>query len=295
MIIAPPNLGRRVLRVARPLMIGLDVAWLQEQLGVSLADGKFGPLTASAVVAWQIEQGILGDGIVGPATWRKLGVGAPLAPAVFIPPTSTSGLVSLIERALRAVKAFDPAGWAAILAPDMQRMGIITAARIAVFLSNVTHETGGLTRLVENLTYTTPGKLMETWPSRFPDLASEKPFLRNPQALAEKVYFGRMGNVNPGDGWKFRGRALYQTTGSNNYTALGKKTGDSIEAMTNATSVLEQRPGAVRSAVIFWDSMGGNALADAGNSREARRRGNGGYIGLDDVLAREATIRRASA
>jgi putative chitinase len=290
---APATLGQRVLRVG--VGRGADVAWLQEQIGVKPADSWYGHHTAAAVVAWQIENGILGDGVVGPATWRKLGVGAPAAPAVFVAPASTSAFTAIVERALRAVSAFDPDGWAAVLAPEMQRMGIITTARIAVFLSNVTHETGGLKLLVENLYYSTPGILMRTWPSRFPTRESELPYLRNPQALAGKTYDGREGNTEPGDGWRFRGRALYQTTFRNNYLALQRITGDTLDAMTGEASPLEARPGAVRSAVIFWASMSGNKLADAGDSREARRRGNGGYIGLDDVLDREREIRAALA
>jgi predicted chitinase len=65
--------------------------------------------------------------------------------------------------------------------------------------------------------------------------------------------------------------------------------------MAGEASPLEARPGAVRSAVMFWASMSGKPLADAGDNREARRRGNGGYFGLDDVLDREREIRAALA
>lgn len=299
-VVIPPHpperrLGDRVLRLGVPR--GQDVAWVQQRVG-AVPDGWFGPATAAAVVAFQQETGVLADGVVGPATWRALGVGEPAAPAVFVPPLVVDGLAMRVERALRAVGAFEPAAWAAVLAPEMQRMGIITNARMAGFLSNITHETGGLRRLVENLHYSSAERLMAIWPSRFPTRESALPFVANGPALAERVYAGRMGNApaGGGEGWRFRGRGCYQTTGRNNYTALSRITGDDLDALTDDASPLVSRPGAVKSAVIFWASISGNRLADGGTEddlTELRRRGNGGTIGLEDVLERDAKIRAA--
>jgi putative chitinase len=290
---APRALGDRVLRlgVAR----GQDVAWLQQRLGVAPADGWFGPQTAAAVAAWQDDQpGLLADGIVGPSTWRALGVGEPAAPAVFSPPLAVDAFTPRIERALRAVGVREAVAWAAVLSADMQRHQIITTARMAPFLANITHETGSLTRLVEILHYSAP-RMMQVWPGRFPTLASAEPYAGNGPALAERVYGGRMGNTQPGDGWRFRGRGCYMTTGRDNYTTLARVTGDALELLTGDASPLETRAGASRSAGIFWASISGNTLADAGDSREIRRRGNGGFIGLEDVLEREGKIRAALA
>lgn len=296
-VVIPPmpaerKLGDRVLRLGVPR--GPDVSWLQQRVGVSPVDGWYGPATAAAVAAFQAgRQGLLADGVVGPSTWRALGIEEPAAPVVFTPPVAVDGFAARVERALRAVNASEPAAWAAVLTGDMQRHQIITVGRMAPFLANITHETSGFTRLVEILHYTSAARICAVWPSRFPTEADAAPFVRNGPALAERVYAGRMGNTTPGDGWRFRGRGCYQTTGRDNYTALSRVTGEPIEALSGEASPLETRAGAARSACVFWSSMNGNKLADAGDSREIRRRGNGGFIGLEDVLARERKIRDA--
>jgi putative chitinase len=297
-VVIPPHpperkLGDRVLRLGVPR--GPDVIWLQQRLGVAPADGWFGPVTMAAVVAFQEDAGLLADGVVGPATWRALGLVEPAAPAVFVAPLAVDGFTPIVTRALRAVGAREPEAWAAVLAGDMQRHAIITTGRLAPFLANITHETGGFSRLVENLNYTSAERLMAIWPGRFPTRDSALPFVRNAPALAERVYGGRMGNTQPGDAWRTRGRGGYMTTGMDNYRALSRITGEALDLLTGDASPLETRAGAARSACIFWASMNGNKLADAGDSREIRRRGNGGYIGLEDVLAREAKIRAALA
>nr|WP_256437666.1 peptidoglycan-binding protein [Roseococcus sp. SDR] len=275
---------------------GADVAWLQRRLGVAPADGWFGPATAAAVAAWQDEQpGLLADGVVGPSTWRALGIAEPEAPAVFLAPLAVDGFSMRVERALRAARTLEPAAWAAVLAPEMQRMQIITDARLAAFLGNVTHETGGLSRLVEILHYSTAERIMAVWPKRFPRREDALPYVANPQALAERVYARRMGNMQPGDGWRHRGRGGAMTTGRDNYTALARVLGVPIEELTGEASPLETRRGAARAAVEFWASVSGNRLADAGAEVELRRRWNGGEIGLEDVKDRSARIRAALA
>jgi putative chitinase len=137
---------------------------------------------------------------------------------------------------------------------------------------------------------------MAVWPSRFPTRASALPFVANGPALAERVYAGRMGNDQPGDGWRFRGRGCYQTTGRDNYTTLSRATGEALDLLTGEASPLLTRAGASRSACLFWSSITGNRLADAGTEAdltELRRRGNGGRIGLEDVLGRDRKIRAA--
>lgn len=102
-----------------------------------------------------------------------------------------------------------------------------------------------------------------------------------------------MGNIEPDDGWRFIGRGPYQTTGRGNYMALSKATGDSLDVLTGDASPLVHRATASRSAALFWMLISGNTLADASDSRELRRRGNGGYVGLPEVLDFERQIRMA--
>ena len=81
--------------------------------------------------------------------------------------------------------------------------------RLHFFLAQIGHESGGLRVTEENLNYSA-ARLRQVWPSRFPDLASTQGFAGNPQALANKVYGGRLGNTAPTDGWSYRGRGFIQ-------------------------------------------------------------------------------------
>ncbi len=99
--------------------------------------------------------------------------------------------------------------------------------------------TGGTTQPVtEDLNYSA-ARLTEVWPSRFPTIASAKPFARNPRKLANKVYGGRMGNAAPDDGWLYRGRGLPQITGKENYEKFGlAKTPEKAAEMPTAVRIL---------------------------------------------------------
>ena len=99
--------------------------------------------------------------------------------------------------------------------------GILEMAnRLQYFLAQLGHESNGLTHKEENLNYSAK-RLTEIWPSRFPTLDSAKPFAFNPEKLANKVYGGRMGNTEPGDGYRYRGRGYIQLTGRETYTITG--------------------------------------------------------------------------
>lgn len=94
----------------------------------------------------------------------------------------------------------------------------------AYCLATAFHETGATMQPVtENLNYASAARIRAVWPSRFPTEASAKPFVRNPQGLANKVYGGRMGNVGVDDGWRYRGRGFSQLTGRDNYARAGRK------------------------------------------------------------------------
>src|SRR5256885_1044045 len=103
--------------------------------------------------------------------------------------------------------------------------GITTPLRLAHFLAQILHESGGLTIAEENLDYSAR-RMTQVWPRRFPTLADAAPYAHNPRTLAAKVYNGRMGN-RPGsdDGYSYRGRGLMQTTGRENYARMGRLCG----------------------------------------------------------------------
>ena len=152
--------------------------------------------------------------------------------------------------------------------------------RMAAFLAQVAHESGGFNAVQENLNYSAQG-LRKTWPKRFPTLAIAQQYARNPQKIANKVYANRMGNGSEasGDGWKFRGRGLIQLTGKDNYTRFAKSIGMTLD---EAVKYLETPEGAVASAGWFWDANKLNIYADKGDFTGLTRRINGGTIGLAD-------------
>lgn len=155
---------------------------------------------------------------------------------------------------------------------------------IAHFLGQALHESGMLEHVEENLRYSA-GRLMEVWPKRFPTLESAQPYAYNAPALAEKVYQGRMGNVSPGDGYKYRGRSPMMITGLDNYAALQEQTG--LPLVESPDLLAQPRHGLFASVVWF----GNNASGKIPDGVEAVTRAvNGGVIGL---AQREALTARA--
>lgn len=110
---------------------------------------------------------------------------------------------------------------------------------LAYMLATAHHETGRkFTAVVENLNYTTAARIKAVWPSRFKTLAAAQPFVKNPRALANKVYGGRLGNTGPNDGWTYRGRGLAQITGKALYSKLSRILGvDLVVNPEQATDV----------------------------------------------------------
>jgi putative chitinase len=157
-------------------------------------------------------------------------------------------------------------------------------ARLAGFLAQVAHESGGFTAVKENLNYSAKG-LMTTFKKYFPDEALAKQYERKPEKIANRVYASRMGNGDEasGDGWKFRGRGALQLTGKANYQAFAdylKKP----EIMTNPDLVATEY--AFESAMFFFDRNKLWDICDKGVSDDTilalTKRINGGTHGLDD-------------
>jgi putative chitinase len=170
---------------------------------------------------------------------------------------------------------------------DATRKFEITGRRLPHFMGQCHHESGGFTRLVENLNYTA-GRLHVVWPARFPTIAAALPFANNPRALADKVYGGRLGNTEPDDGWTYRGRGLLQLTGRDNYRAAEDALVFPLEAEPDRVAT---PPVAALTAAWFWQSHGLNALADAEDIDAITKRINGGFEGLPDREARTAQAR----
>ncbi len=169
-----------------------------------------------------------------------------------------------------------------VLNAAMARHGIVQPLHQAAFLAQVGVESGGLTRLEENLNYTTPERLMAVWPTRFRTAADAAPCVRNPQALANKVYANRMGNTLPGDGWRYRGRGLKQLTGKDNYAAYTMAC--DVDALSNPDLLLQPEH-AADSAAWFWVSNGCAELASKRDWTALTRRINGGLTCLADRVA----------
>ncbi len=157
---------------------------------------------------------------------------------------------------------------------------INTPKRVAAFLAQCAHESGGFVFVTENLNYSAEG-LMRVFPKYFPDMATAKQYARNPEKIANRVYRNRMGNGDEasGDGFAFRGRGILQLTGKDNYFWFGASLDLTPE---QASQYLETFEGAAQSACWFWETNKLNELADAGDMKQMTRRINGGYIGLAD-------------
>lgn len=167
------------------------------------------------------------------------------------------------------------------------RFGIASRDRMAAFLAQTAHESGGFKRLVENLNYSAEG-LAGTWPGRYRgadgrpnDLALR--LARKPEAIANNCYASRNGNGSEasGDGWRYRGRGLIQLTGRANYRACGLALGLPFEAEPD---LVAERHHAAMAAAWFWKSNGLNELADAAAFSSITRKINGGLNGHDDRI-----------
>jgi len=192
------------------------------------------------------------------------------------------------------LKAFASGCDAGQLAPALEAAraahGLNTARRLCHFMGQIYHESGGLTRLIENLDYSAK-RLTQVWPKRFPNLATAAPYAHNPPALANNVYGGRFGNTAPDDGWRYRGRGFIQLTFKDNYKDASGWSGLDLVADPDLAGA---PAGASTIAAAFWAHKGLNAVADGADETAAIRQEtlaiNGGTLGLDE---RKAAIARA--
>lgn len=151
---------------------------------------------------------------------------------------------------------------------------INTPLREAHFLAQILHESGGFTILTESLNYSSPERLMAVWPKRFPTRESALPFVHNSEALAEKVYGGRMGNTVPGYGWKYIGRGPTQITGYDSYKHIGDLVG--LDLVGNPDLAITP-PTMLQIAACEWQQSGCNEAADEDNLLHVSGRLNVGH------------------
>lgn len=200
--------------------------------------------------------------------------------------------VDLVRKAapqckINYLQAFDAGG--ALL----EQHGIVTPLRLAHFLAQGLHETGGGAVLFENLTYTTPARLLEIFGvgkhSAAITAEEAQTLVRKPEALAERVYglgnpkkAKELGNTRPGDGYRYRGGGLLQTTGGANYKSMGEKAG--VDFYGDPTLVIAAEH-ALKPALQEWSAGALNGLADRDDLRGITRRVNGGVNGLSSRRA----------
>ena len=181
----------------------------------------------------------------------------------------------------------DPELWANAMAEVFPTYDINTPKRIAAFLAQCGHESGGWVIFEENLNYSAQG-LNGIFKKYFPTIESAQPYARQPERIANKIYANRMGNGSEesGDGFKYRGRGPIQLTGKSNYTAFAKEMFDDWQnVVDNPDWVTEDKDFALMSAIWFWNKNKLNTLADVEDIKLMTKKINGGYIGLDDRIA----------
>lgn len=258
---------------------GNEVKQLQEKLGLT-ADGSFGPGTEKAVKAWQSANGLTADGLVGDGTWSKMfgvsstPVSTPVSNVV-IPPSSFK---------LENLKGHVPDAVIAQIPDTAAKFNITNPLRLAHFLAQCGHESGGFRAVSENLNYSAKG-LVGTFPKYF-NVTTAAQYERKPEMIASRVYGGRMGNGDEStkEGFKFRGRGYIQLTGKSNYTNFAKFIGE--DTVANPDLVATKYP--LASAAFFFDSNKLWSICDRGADdatvTAVTKRVNGGTIGLADRI-----------
>lgn len=186
-----------------------------------------------------------------------------------------------------------PDEWYGIAMELFPLYGLTTRDRIAGFMAQAGHESGDFKTLQENLNYSETA-LLKTF-SRYFTKETAKQFARKPEMIANRVYddanrTNKLGNTQPGDGWKFRGRGLIQLTGRWNYEKFGKTIGKTAE---ETAAYMETKRGAMESALWYWKTNNLNRFADANDIQGMSRAVNGGDNGMSDRVSRYSRNKNA--
>ena len=170
--------------------------------------------------------------------------------------------------------------WYSALSKLLPEYDITTPERVAAFMAQCAHESGGFKTLKENLNYKAES-LCKVFPKYFPNVELASQYAHQQEKIANKVYGNRMGNGDEasGDGYRYCGRGLIQLTGKDNYSAFAESIETPVEELPEYLSTFE---GAVQSACWFWETNNLNQYADSGDILTMTKRINGGTIGLED-------------
>lgn len=256
---------------------GEDVKKLQTKLGLT-ADGSFGPKTEAAVNAWLTKNGLTADGTITSAnkSWELMFGAAVIKEDVVIQPSGGLNIQKL--------KGHIPDVVIAQIPETAKKFNITTNLRLAHFLSQCGHESGGFKAVSENLNYSADG-LKRTFGKYFPGNLAES-YAKQPEKIASRVYANRMSNGDEAskEGFKFRGRGYIQLTGKGNYTSFTKFIGE--DCVANPDLVATKYP--LASAGFFFDSNKLWSICDKGADdatvTAVTKRVNGGTIGLADRI-----------
>jgi predicted chitinase len=167
----------------------------------------------------------------------------------------------------------------------MSNNGMTDPKEQAMFLAQLDHESGGFKVLSENLRYR-PSQLLKTFPKYFKSIEEATAVAGGgPEAIANRVYGGRMGNKDDGDGFKFRGRGFIQLTGRDNYARAGKDLG--LDLVSNPDLAAEPE-NAAKIALWYWNQRGIGGPARQGDIEKVTKLINGGSIGIEDRRSKYA-------
>lgn len=161
------------------------------------------------------------------------------------------------------------------------------------FTGQVLYESDMLESLEEDLYYSRPERICEVWRRRFPTVADALPYARNPEALANKVYGGRMGNTAPGDGWRNRGSGLMQITGADNLRAVQRVTG--IPVYDHPELLRKPTAECLRVCIAWWENNITDVMVCDDDVSAETKRVNGGLTGLDGRQRLTGKVRKAMA
>jgi putative chitinase len=257
---------------------GDDVKKFQAKLGL-VSDGIFGKGTEEAIKSFQTKNGLTPDGIVGEGTWDRIFFDQQLITEPSTPAISVGGLN------LDKLKGHIPDTVLAQIPETASKFEINTPLRLAHFLAQCGHESGGFKLTKENLNYSATG-LKGTFSKYFKEPGLAESYERKPEKIANKVYADRMGNgpESSGDGSKYCGRGYIQLTGKDNYTAFGKSINEDMTLTPEKVSTHY----ALLSAAWFFNKNGLHKMADGGATdavvTSITKRVNGGTIGLPDRI-----------